>query len=493
MVPKASQRAGGQRLATHLLNAHDNETVLVHDVRGAMAPDLHGAFAEWEMASHSTKCQNYLYSLSLNPDPGQRRISEKEYLSLIDRMEKSLGLSEQPRAVVFHVKNGRHHAHVVWSRIDTDKNRAIQLSNDRYKLRAAVREFTRENGLTIPDRMQRTLADRFNARASQTNLMEQQQQERTGISKEQRRAEITAAWRETDTAAAFLAALKKHGYTLAKGDSRAFVVVDKAGEVHSLSRQIDGATAKQIKARLADLSPDKLPTVAEIQKATREKVKNELSKVFARQSSERWFKLKQAQQKRREQHEKQHKAMLARHTKERQNLVAAHAAHEDSIAARRAGGKNKLTDLFGKLPGISTLLKRQHQQQDKKRSKKHGEELAALARRHAREAHDMARVARNLDSIDKREAHALKTRIQREQIIELSREAKQPEREYTLTPAQQAKAEEIKQTGQNITEPQRTPAISDDFAAALKAAQARRQAKKDKQKDKGHERGPGSR
>ena len=46
MIPKASQRAGGQDLATHLLNALDNEYVEVAEVSGAVASDLHGAFAE---------------------------------------------------------------------------------------------------------------------------------------------------------------------------------------------------------------------------------------------------------------------------------------------------------------------------------------------------------------------------------------------------------------------------------------------------------------
>ena len=70
MIPFASQRGLGQDLATHLLNEHDNELMEVADLRGAIAPDLHGAFAEWEAQAHAlTKCKNYLYSLSVNPDP----------------------------------------------------------------------------------------------------------------------------------------------------------------------------------------------------------------------------------------------------------------------------------------------------------------------------------------------------------------------------------------------------------------------------------------
>ena len=86
MIPKASQRGGGKDLATHLLNAFDNEYVEVAEVSGAVAPDLHGAFAEWEaIATGLTKCRNYLYSLSVNPDLGQGQLSRAQYVDYIDR------------------------------------------------------------------------------------------------------------------------------------------------------------------------------------------------------------------------------------------------------------------------------------------------------------------------------------------------------------------------------------------------------------------------
>ena len=58
MIAKGNQRSGGQNLATHLMNAHDNERVDIADVRGAVAQDLHGAFAEWRTHSKATRCQN---------------------------------------------------------------------------------------------------------------------------------------------------------------------------------------------------------------------------------------------------------------------------------------------------------------------------------------------------------------------------------------------------------------------------------------------------
>ena len=94
MIPKASQRGLGQDLATHLQNAYDNEYVEIAEVRGAVARDLHGAFAEWELCAHAmTRCRNYLYSLSVNPDPAQEPLSREQYLDYIGRAEGKLGLS----------------------------------------------------------------------------------------------------------------------------------------------------------------------------------------------------------------------------------------------------------------------------------------------------------------------------------------------------------------------------------------------------------------
>lgn len=113
MISLASERGLGQDLATHLLNADQNEYVEVAFVRGAVADDLHGAFSEWEVQARSlTKCKNYLYSVSINPDPAQGPITRDQYLDYIGRVEKKLGLEGQPCAAVFHIKHDREHCHV---------------------------------------------------------------------------------------------------------------------------------------------------------------------------------------------------------------------------------------------------------------------------------------------------------------------------------------------------------------------------------------------
>ena len=273
MIPKGNQRGGGQQLATHLLNSYDNELIEIADLRGAVASDLHGAFAEWRAQSKATKCRKYLYSLSVNPDHRQGPFAREQYYDFIARVEKKLGLANQPRAVVFHTKQGRAHCHVVWSRIDTDKLKAVQLSNDHQSLRTVAQEFAKDHGITLPDSMSKNRGkDRFKDREKREDLSDKQQQERSGWTKQQHKDAITALWKENGTGQSFVQALEGSGYYLARGDKEnpTYVVIDWCGEVHSLARRIEGAKTKDIKARLVDYPIDQLRSVAGAKEFSRE-------------------------------------------------------------------------------------------------------------------------------------------------------------------------------------------------------------------------------
>ena len=103
--------------------------------------------------STATKCPKYLYILSIYPDPRQGGLARAQYFDLIERAGKELGLSGQPRAVVFRNHyDGPEHCHIVWSRIDTEK--AVHIAHDRRKLRKVAQEFARDHGLTLPPGMQ---------------------------------------------------------------------------------------------------------------------------------------------------------------------------------------------------------------------------------------------------------------------------------------------------------------------------------------------------
>ena len=261
MILKGNARKNGNELASHLLNASMNERVEVAEMRGFAGQDLHENFAEIEAISTGTKADKYLYSLSINPnDP----LTREQYQTAIDHIEKKLGLTDQARAIVFHVKDGREHAHVVWSKINTEKMQAVHMAFDRQTLREASQELAKEFGHSLPEGLKADRGnDRYSFQFDLNNFAETSQEKRSGISIEDRRSKIAEAYQQSDSQTAFAHALEDRGYYLAKGDRRGFVVVDMAGEVHSLTRQIKEASAKEIKAKLNLGDPDGLMSVQE--------------------------------------------------------------------------------------------------------------------------------------------------------------------------------------------------------------------------------------
>ncbi|MFN7604675.1 MAG: relaxase/mobilization nuclease domain-containing protein, partial [Hyphomonadaceae bacterium] len=117
MIIKASQRSGGKQLGLHLLKTEENEHVEIHEVSGFLSQNLMGAMSEAYAMARGTKCQKYLFSVSLSP-PQNESVQVEVFEKAISDIEDRLGLKGQPRAVIFHEKEGRRHCHVVWSRID---------------------------------------------------------------------------------------------------------------------------------------------------------------------------------------------------------------------------------------------------------------------------------------------------------------------------------------------------------------------------------------
>lgn len=442
MIPFASQRAGGQDLATHLQNDLDNDYMEVAEVRGAIATDLHGAFAEWELHARGlTKCQKYLYSLSINPwDQVNGPMSREQYADYIDRVEDRLGLSGQPRAVVYHIKDGREHAHVVWSRIDTVNEKAIQLSFDHQTLMMVTREFARDHGIILPDGYEHERE----GRNKQNTLAEQFQQNLTGLSKEERMERITAAWRASDNAQAFVQALSEQGYMLATG-RRPYILVDANGHMNALPRMIDDKTvrAKDVQAFLAkDFPPESLPSVDEAKRlAAQLRAQLRQHEKVDRQADRR-DRLKAAHEERRkpveeerqalsEQQERERKALAREQAQERGKLFDAFAKQEKQIAERREQHKPKgLAAFLGKVTGVELAIKKLHEHQDTKRLQayyademglqdKHRDQSLEQQRLHEMQSLEADRKLRNLTKIEARERASLEAAFEKERSLAL--------------------------------------------------------------------------
>ena len=225
MILHGAQRGGAAQLAWHLQRTDENEQVEIHEMRGFVSDDLKGAFKEIEAISKGTCCQQYLFSLSLNP-PATADVSIGAYEAAIDLVEQKLGLDDRPRAIVFHEKDGRRHAHAVWSRIDIDEMKAVQLSHSKLKLR----EIFFEHGWQMP----RGLVNSAERDPTNYTRAEWEMAKRARRDPRQLKETFQECWAISDGKAAFAAALKERGFTLARGDCRGYVAVDFRGEVFAI-------------------------------------------------------------------------------------------------------------------------------------------------------------------------------------------------------------------------------------------------------------------
>jgi len=247
MILKGSQRGGARQLATHLLNARDNEHIEVHELRGFSADDLHGAFQEIEAISRGTRAKQPLFSLSFNPPP-REHVSAEAFEAAIEAAECKLGLQGQPRAIVFHEKEGRRHAHVVWSRIDAERMKAISLPHFKRKLQDVSRQLYREHGWAMP----RGLADGKARNPLNFTRAEWEQAKRAKQDPQALKALFQRCWEQADSGETYARALAERGYTLAQGDRRAFVAVDFQGEVYAIAKW-SGVKTKEVRSRLETL------------------------------------------------------------------------------------------------------------------------------------------------------------------------------------------------------------------------------------------------
>lgn len=304
MILKGNQRGGAKDLALHLMK-NENEHVEVYELRGFASENLMGSLNEAYAISRGTRCKQFLFSLSLNPPP-QENVKTEGFVSAIESVEKSLGLTGQPRAIVFHEKEGRRHAHAVWSRIDIEKMKAVQLSFTHRKLQSISRELYLEHGWKMP----RGLVNSEERNPKNFTLEEWQQAKRIGKDPRTIKTAIQDAWAISDSKAAFTHALEERGYRLARGDRRGFVAVDVHGEVYSIPKVI-GVKTKVVRDRLGE--EKSLPSVAKV----KEQIANDMLPAMERMKDE----LETRSQTRSSEFERRRKALVQRQRLERQRLI----------------------------------------------------------------------------------------------------------------------------------------------------------------------------
>lgn len=446
MILVASQRGGGRDLACHLMKA-DNDHVELHDLRGFASDDLNGAFKEAYATSKATRCKQFLFSLSLDP-PQDADVSTDQFDRAIDQIEKDLGLEGQPRAVVFHEKEGRRHAHTVWSRIKADEMKAVQMSHYKTKLQDRARELYLEHGWKMPE----GLARKGHGDPRNFTLEEWQQAKRAEKDPREVKEMFQDAWAISDSKVAFRHSLEERGYRLCRGDRRGYVALDWRGEPYSLSRWV-GQKPKVLKERLGE--PEKLPSVDDTKAiinrdmlANIERLENELD--AKKKAEQDRFNAEKAK-------------LIADQRTARQKLLTDQKARADREAAeRQARFRTGISGLWDRLRGEHKRIQMQNER----------EAEAAKAR------DKQARHALVLSQLSERRNLKQKLLDQAREIERRKSELQQDKQRFSSPPEQSpfqvmAKARPVsKQPAKQNTSPQKTkkPApLRESFKPAARA------------------------
>lgn len=333
-------------MGLHLMS-NENDHVDTLEVRGFILDDVQGGLQEAYAHSRATKCKKFLYSASFNPPEGVT-FTDEQFIETINRAEKKLKLTNQPRVIVTHEKEGRKHAHCVWSRIDTDKMKAIPMDFDRDRLNELSRDLFIEHGWDMPDGFK----DKQPRDLRNFDLAAWQQAARHNLNAKEIKARIQYAWKISDDKTSFANALAHEGFFLARGDKKnVLVAVDWLGEVQAITRAT-GESTKTVKAKLGE--PDKSPTV----EATKAIITKEKSELHTRLQRELTLKHKAENQPLRA----KKKALVQSQRAVRQQLKLQHEQRQLSEQQQRQAQYQKgLKGLWSFITGRYHKQKQQHE------------------------------------------------------------------------------------------------------------------------------------
>jgi hypothetical protein len=187
----------------------------------------------------------FTFSLSWHPEQEPKKW---EMIGAGRRALIALGLQDHETVMVSHQDTDHKHLHIITSVIDPETGKANQVSFSKKRLSKWAEEYEREHGKIY-----------CNKRVENNEKREQGEKVKYEEPELSLKSRITKLYQESDNGEAFQAALAEHGFRLAKG--KKLVLIDSNGNAHSLSRQIDGAKEKQVRAKLADLELSDVDTV----------------------------------------------------------------------------------------------------------------------------------------------------------------------------------------------------------------------------------------
>jgi hypothetical protein len=345
MILDGNQRGGASDLAIHLMKP-ENEHIEVREIRGFLSDTIMGALREAEAVSRGTRCVQHLYSLSLSP-PEAADAPVRAFENAINTIEAKLGLVDHPRVVVFHEKNGRRHAHCIWSRINADTMTAVRMAHDRRKLADVSRQLYLEHGWKMPE----GLIDPGLRNPLNFDRTEWFQAKRAGKDPRDIKNALQQCWAASDSGRTFQSALEARGYWLARGDRRAVVAININGDIYAVARWI-GKKTRDVVARTNDIVS--LPTVAEVREHVSRLVRDKMAG-FIESATEEFTRAAQTL-------EGQRFAMVERQRKARRKLEARQELRATREARQRATRFRKgILGLWDRVTGKEAEIRRENE------------------------------------------------------------------------------------------------------------------------------------
>ena len=215
MIAKGNTHDNGARLARYIVTGKDGEFAELWELHGFALRDITDAFRSVHVMAGKSQCKQPFFHVQVRNPEGET-LTRAQWKVAVEKIESSLGLDDQPRAIAVHTdrETGHEHIHIAWSRIDPETLKAKALPFFKLRLKKACREL--ESALELTP----VSSDRRSSAKFAPKRKEEQQAIRLGLAINNVREALRAAFERTDCGRSFQSALADEGLILARGDRR---------------------------------------------------------------------------------------------------------------------------------------------------------------------------------------------------------------------------------------------------------------------------------
>lgn len=258
MMVKARAGQGGPALARYLTEGKNEHAELL-ELRNMDAPSLKAALFDMDRLAEGSRCHAHALHVQMRAAPGER-LSADHWREACDRYAEAFGMEQHQAAIILHhQQDGATHAHFVFNRVHPETLKAADLWRNYEKHKTLARQMEQEWGLQQVSSQKRDRSRDY----SNAGRGEIEQARRTGENVHDLREHVRQLWENSTSGLEFTEALEAEGFQLAKGDRRAYVVLDRQGNPYSLGQRTTGAKAREVRERLGDLDPASVPDITE--------------------------------------------------------------------------------------------------------------------------------------------------------------------------------------------------------------------------------------